>query len=424
MKSFLCWLVLLSLLAAHLFVAIAPGNRIYTQWSGGGDTRQYVELAENISAGRGYTFAGMPTALRAPLYPLLLAGLMRLSQNWAIWIRVLQLVAGIVTAILCGELADRWFGANAGVAGMVLALLSPTLLFFAGEILTESLAALLVVGFLLVLDSATRSESTDHLVTLGVLAGVAALCRFNTIALVPIALLTVFLSDRKNWKRATIVGMASLVILAPWIVHNEIVFHGRASYSTHGGLVAVEGVLMPEGRTQPGETEAILNALGLHSWNVETNTPKGQELRDEAALNEKAWHVAFHLWRETGLRLFPLWVNKIGAFWLSTDQIVGTGGLSSRARALRLVGSGIYLIILISALFGWRVLYRRDRKMAHVIVFYAAALTIFHLPLTMNTRLRVPLFDPLLCSLAAGGAYNHRAWFLPRSATSASVNKS
>jgi hypothetical protein len=45
--------------------------------------------------------------------------------------------------------------------------------------------------------------------------------------------------------------------------------------------------------------------------------------------------------------------------------------------------------------------------MAQAVFFYAVLLTAIHLPLTMNTRLRSPLFDPLLASLSAGAVVQY-----------------
>jgi len=62
-----------------------------------------------------------------------------------------------------------------------------------------------------------------------------------------------------------------------------------------------------------------------------------------------------------------------------------------------------YLVVLTLAVIGWFRLLTLQPGIARVLFFYAALLTVIHLPLTMNTRLRSPLFDPLLASLSAGG---------------------
>lgn len=389
---------------AHLGAAIVPGNRLTTPWSGGGDTREYVELARNLASGDGYTFAQQPTAFRAPVYPLLLAGLMRIAPtDWPLILRTLQFLASVATALLCGILAARWFGSQAKYVTVAIALLLPTLIYFTGEILTECFAALLSILFFVLLDAAETSGQTSTLLALGGVAGVAALERFNTIALIPIAVIAVFFCGPRNagrWFRAVAVAAAAMVVLAPWLIHNELSFHGQATYSTHGGFAAVEGIVMPLGRTQTGETEEIHRLLGWGNWDVETDSPVRPEFRNEPALNSQAWQVAFKLWKQESWRFIPLFANKLSAFWLSTDQVLDIPYLSLRGRLTRIAGVGIYLTVLALAVVGWLRLRARKPRVARTIASSAVVLTIFHLLLTMNTRLRVPLFDPLLAALA------------------------
>jgi 4-amino-4-deoxy-L-arabinose transferase-like glycosyltransferase len=406
---------------AHMAVIVVAGNRINTPWSGGGDTREYVEIAQNIIAGDGYTFAHEPTAFRAPLYPLLLAFLMRISPTyWPILLRILQFVASIATAIIGGELAARWFGGEYGLPSAVTVLLFPTMLFFSGEILTECFAALFVLAFLLALDTALKTEKLLPLATLGMLAGIAALQRFNTLPLIPIAVLAILiygLKDSFSWRRSALALIAATFALAPWLIHNQIAFHGKAFYSTHSGFAAVEGIIMPLGRTQPGETDAIKNVLGWGNWDVETNKPTRPGLRDEAALNDQAWQVASNLWRHAGWRVVSLFTEKFSAFWFSTDQILEVRSLSWRGRLARMAGVGVYWLALVAAIIGWSRLHSTNPCMAKSLILYAAVLTAFHLPVTMNTRLRVPLFDPLLATLAGCSIFQKlRTLGLPTSA--------
>src|ERR1043166_455807 len=87
-------------LIAHIVISVLSGNHLLNAWSGGGDIHQYADLAANIVAGDGFTFAHQPTAFRPPLYPLLLALLMRIaSYHWLIILHALQLLASLVTAI-------------------------------------------------------------------------------------------------------------------------------------------------------------------------------------------------------------------------------------------------------------------------------------------------------------------------------------
>jgi hypothetical protein len=227
--------------------------------------------------------------------------------------------------------------------------------------------------------------------------------------LIPIAALAILLfrgKARLSWKQSATAAIAATIVLAPWLIHNEIAFHGKASYSTHGGFAAVEGMIMPLGRTQSGETTAIKDVLGWGNWDVETNSPARPALRDEPALNAQALQVASTLWTTASWqRVAALFAVKFAAFWFSTDQILEVQSLSWRGRIARIMGVAFYWMALVAAAIGWSLLYRSEPRMAKSLFLYAVLLTAFHLPLTMNTRLRVPLFDPLVATLAGCSIY-------------------
>lgn len=385
-------------IAAHLAMALLPGKADFSALSGGGDTRAYVDLGHNLAAGKGFTYAGRPTAFRPPLYPLLLAGLMRVApDHWPILVRLLQFAASLGIAWICWRLGTHWFGEFAGRVSGLVALYSPMLLFFAGEILTECLAALFISAAFYCMSR----DSVSAAVLAGSLAGLAALTRFNAIPLLGIVPLAFWLRDR-HFRRAAVAGAACALLLLPWVLHNWSVF-GTPLYSTHGGFAAVEGVLMPLGRTQPGETGKLKAALGGWSLTeVETEQPVRPEHRDELALNAQAWDTARRLWAERGLSLLPIAGRKLAAYWLSTDQLLDLESVSPRGQLLRRLGVAFYWGLLGAACVGWWVLRKRQPWMAAVFLAYAVAMTALHLPLTMNTRLRVPLFEPLLAAAAGG----------------------
>ena len=416
------WTLLILGIAAHLGFALLGGNHLATPFSGGGDTEKYVLLAQNLLAGRGFGYAGVPTAFRPPLFPMILAALMWISPaHWLILLRALQFLASLLTAWLCGRLSARWFGATAGGAALVIGMLLPTQIYFTGEVLTECFASFLGIAFFLFFDEAVRTGRARALIGLGAIAGVAALERFNDAALAVIACSAVLLWSQASKaggerfapraRRALIAAVACGVVIAPWLVHTLVAFRGHALYSTHSGYAAVEGVIMPLGRTQPGESPFLRHTLGWINDDIENNSPARPEFRDEPALNRGAWRLAFSLWRKTGWGLVPIEFQKLAAFWLSADQIEFTQRLSWRNRALRATGVAAYWAVLLLGIAGWLRLRRTHRGIADALLFYALVLTALHLPLTMNTRLRSPLFDPLLASLAGGACAPLLRWF-------------
>lgn len=357
-------------------------------WGAGSDSGAYLTLAHNLATHAGLSFSGTPTAFRPPLYPLILAGTILLAPaHFLILVRLLQFGATLVTAWACGEMADLLGGSRLDAAA--LALWMPTLLFFQPEIITETFAVMLTALWF------ACWLRNDREVVLGGTAGILALLRFNSVPLV--ALGPALLLYRRQWRAAAVSASVGLVILSPWLMRNWMTF-GAPIYSTHTGFALVEGIVSPLGRTQPGETEALVRTLGWTQQSIETNAARG--VRDEIALNRKATHIALSRWRE----MPHSWGVKLAAFWLSYDQWSDTGGLSQRAKAVRRLGVLFYWFVLALAVVG---VARNIRQMWPLLAF-AIILTAMHLPLTMNTRLRVPLMEPLL--IAAACCAKPRAW--------------
>jgi hypothetical protein len=410
------WVLAIVGLLAHLIVAVIAGNHLSTPLSGGGDVPHYVTLAENLRNGDGFTYAHVPTAFRPPLYPLLLAAFMWLAPgHWVVLLHVFQFLVSLATAGVCALLAARWFGRGAGPIALAVALLLPTQIYFTGEVLTECTASLLGILFVMYLDSAVKTSRARDWILVGAIAGAASLERFNAAGLAIVTAI-VALGWPVNGLRQPVLTKQSLrslmlscascaVVLSPWIAHTAIAFHGKVLYSTHTGFAAVEGILSPTGRAQEGETTKITQILGWGNWSVETNTPVLPEFRDEVALNHQSLSVALELWRHVGWHLIPIMTEKIGAFWFSTDQTLHISMVSSRNRTLRRAGVAGYWAVLTLAVVGWFRLSTSQPGIARVVLFYTVLLTTIHLPLTMNTRLRSPLFDPLLASLSAGGLF-------------------
>ncbi len=418
-------------IAAHLYVAVVAGNYFSAPWSSEGDAREYVQLAHNLVAGDGFTYAHVPTAFRAPGYPYFLAALMWLAPaHWLILLRALQFAATLLTAWLCGRLAKNWFGETAGRAALVIALLLPTLLYFTGEILTECIAALLTIFYIMELNESAHTDGWKPLALLGVVAGLAALERFNAAMLAPIACGVVFLwlprprtlsggsglQFGKRASRALIVAASCGIVLAPWFLRTAIAFHGQALYSTDGGYAMVEGIVTPTNRTQLGETEAVKSALGWVHQDVESNAPRSPAMRDEVALDRHAWVVAKSLLRQTGWRLLPAAAMKLSVFWLGTDQFFHTSSFSRNSRIARRLGTVAYWAVLLAAIAGWFFLRESDPPMAAILAVCAVLISLAHVPFVMISRYRIPIADPVLCSLAGGGVAKFLSRFARRKA--------
>ena len=395
-----------SLIAFHALFVIAAGPTHLTFLSGGSDAPAYALTASNLLHHRGFTFAGMPTALFPPGYPLFLATAEKLFGWWYVLAtRWVQFFVCLGTAWICGRTSQALFGRAAGQAGFLAALLLPTQVFASAQILTECLATFFIALFLYAFVRELKRPSIRTEAGMGVAAVAASLIHFNAAALPLIAGVVIL---RYPGRRRCIAFAGTmvlpLVLISPWLVRNLIVFHGRVLYSTQTGFNAVQGILTPEGRTQVGDTQKLFRAMGWAVEQVETNNPARHLLPSEAVLNSRCLKLLPGLWEDLGWRAVPLLARKISNFWLSTDQLLDTRSFSVSSRLLRAVGVFGYWGILALAILGWFVLWRGWPRAANVLLAYAAIFTVLHLPLVMSTRIRFPLMDPLLAALAGGGA--------------------
>ena len=393
----------LSGLALRFVVLFLSGNRQVGPFSGVGDQIRYSTLADSINEGRGFTYAGQPTALRPPLYPLLLAASHSVfGSNYLLAVRIFQFLIGIAVAYLCFLVADGLFGIVAGAMAAAIALSLPTLVFISVELQTEQLAAFLTLLFLRSLLGETQRKKNAAL-GMGVTSGLVSLVRFNG-AILPIVGAFICLWSRRSLRHAVVVCIVAGLLLFPWIVRNAEVFHGSVFFSTHGGINLLEGVLTPDGRAQNGEGELIRQKIGWLHTDIEVNSPHRLLFPDEDQLDKQARIAAIAAWQDLDWKsVFRLLSRKVFNFWLSTDQLFGTKSFSPTQRKLRVAGVVVYWIVLVLAIVGWIQLFFSSRDLAITILCYAVIVTAAHLPFVMNTRLRIPFFDPLLTILAAGG---------------------
>lgn len=396
------------------------GNRQISSFSGVGDQIRYLTLADSIMQGRGFSYSGQPTALRPPLYPLALVGShMVFGSYYLVAMRVLQFVIGIVVAYLCVLLAEKFFGVEAGAMAGAFAIALPTLLLISIELQTEQFATFLVLLFLFCFLGEIQGKNHGA-IGMGITAGLAALVRSNCAILTVIGAIACLWS-RRRLKDALVVSCIAGLIVAPWLIRNAEVFHGKVLFSSHGGINLLEGVLTPDGRAQDGEDNRVRAAVGWLHTDIEQNDSHRLLFASEDQLERQARDAAIEAWKNLSWHSrLNLLTTKIATFWLSTDQLLDTRSFPPAQRVLRAAGVMIYWFVLAFALLGWESLFSSSRIVAFVILFYIVAITLAHLPFVMNTRLRIPFFDPLLAVLASGGLSLLTRKFQERSDRSAS----
>jgi 4-amino-4-deoxy-L-arabinose transferase-like glycosyltransferase len=318
--------------------------------------------------------------------------------------RIVQVVVAILTAWVCAQTAGQLWGEDSKWATFGFAMFMPTLLFFTPQILTEIFAAFFVALFLYFLVHPDRKEDWKSLVGMGVCAGLLMLLRFNAVFVPVVAAsgaLRMPLISLRSIKRALIPVAITAVVVSPWIIRNLVVFHGGILYSSQTGTTALQGALAPQGRTQAGESE-VWKRAGWWLSDIETDSLGRLQFPSEVELNRQAKHEAIRAWKALGFHAIPLLAKKVSYFWFSTDQLLSTASFSRGQRMLRAIGVLFYWATLGVAILGWFRLRKTASQTAYLLLLYCVAVTMLHLFFTMNTRLRVPFVDPLLCILVGG----------------------
>lgn len=392
-RNALVWFVAACAFTVRLGLVIWAGNAPESPITGGGDTFAYQALADSIANHRGLSYAGMPTALRPPLYPLFLVlGQFIADGHYRIFIRLAQLVLAVLTAVVCAQISRKLGGSTA--IAFAAALAAPTLIFFTAEILSETLAALIVAAFFYLV--VTRSSP----VWVGAAIGLGMLERFNLAALA-LAYVGYEFATKKPAHAARNValgGFLALAVVGPWFVRNLVVFQGKVLYSTHTGTNLLQGLITPDGRTQAGDNPKIQSAAGWSISQIETNSLGRAAFPPEPELDHIAMSAALAQLRHVSL--LTLAGRKLGFFWLSTDQLFATESFSLARRVERMAGVFGYWFLLALGIAGWKKLRFQHSDAALLVTVYALIVTAMHLPFVMNTRIRTPLIEPVLAILA------------------------
>jgi 4-amino-4-deoxy-L-arabinose transferase-like glycosyltransferase len=111
------------------------------------DPLYYQTLASLIAQGKGFVQPAaalnegmfVPTAHRAPLYPLVLAGVTKLGGTGPDALRLVGVMSGAGSIVALGFLGRRLAGARAGLLAAGLAAIYPTLIAADAALMTESL---------------------------------------------------------------------------------------------------------------------------------------------------------------------------------------------------------------------------------------------------------------------------------------------
>lgn len=342
------------------------------------DTWEYEEIADNLIAGHGYTYAVGPTvyvaAVSSPLYVLLTAAVYLVTQHSHAAMLALQCLFGGATAALAAWLAARASRTNAGwIAGIVVSL-EPALLVYSAELHPLSLDALGFTAAVCACVAMPNRPKVRRAALIGLLLGLVALTRSTVLSLVPIVLLWAnrFKGLRlQSWAACTLVVVA-LGVYSPWPIRNSLMlgqFVPGSSESTEwlwrGTNAAATGAsLTPDGRTMlasaaPEFQERIAAAAESERITIYRDAAAAYIAQHPVdAVRLYVVKLGAFIWQSqsTGLTYPPVWTT-LYEVWYTAILVFAAFGLWTSRRdplalpVLVLIVSWVVLIGLTQAVF-------------------------------------------------------------------------
>jgi 4-amino-4-deoxy-L-arabinose transferase-like glycosyltransferase len=277
---------------------------------------EYEEIASNLVAGRGYTYASPDGGTyvgsqSSPMYIAITAGVYLVSGHSHVAILVLQALLGGVTAALVAWLGARVFSRGAGFAAGMLVALDPALLIYAAELHSLTFDALANVALLCGTVAMPRRPGPVRLGGLGVAFGLAALTRATALVLLPVSLLWLC---RYRGVRLISLGAACMLLFgvlcyAPWPARNSVLLGQLMFGSSDSSEWFWRG-------NNPNATGASLAADGQRMLDLAP-----AEFRAEVAAADEAQRMTLYgdaaaqFVRADPWRTVGLFVMKLRDFW-------------------------------------------------------------------------------------------------------------
>ena len=362
------------------------------------DEREYLLLARNVAEGRGFAHLqpdGAPVPGehfgRAPIYPVLLAGIVRAAGmppdgDAALLrsVRIVQAALGGALVWLVAWLAGRAAGPAAAAAAAWLAAVYPPLVWTPAYVWSETLFSVLALGCAAVL-SLERRTSPAHAAA-GVLAGVAVLTRPAMLFFLPLA--AAWLAWRREWRGAVLFALACTLVVLPWTVRNVREYGRFVLVASEGGITFWTG----NHPLAVGEGDLAANPQ-LKRENVALRA-RHPGLTPEA-LEPVYYREALRFIREHPARW--AWLVARKAFYAVVPV-----GPSYRLHSALYFGASVasYLAVLPFALMGL-VRLARARRLPAPLLLLAASSFLVCLVFFPQERFRIPVVDPTLLVSAA-----------------------
>jgi hypothetical protein len=365
------------------------------------DEREYLALAESISAGRGFTYADdhdTGTAQqfgRAPAYPLFLAAIGAAAGPHDAAppaVKIAQAIVGGLGVWVIGLLARRAAGPAAGSAAAAIAAVYPPLVWMCAYVLSEAVYSTVALVAVLLLDLAIdRAEQFTNgswiqrggawSAAAGLTTGVAILLRPAMLFFLPLAAL--WLLRRRQLPLAAALVAVSLLVVAPWTMRNLRVYDRFVLVASEGGVTFWTG------------NHPLARGEGDLAANPDI---KAADLAFRAAhpgLSAEALEPLYYRTALDHIRTHPGWWAALLARKAFFTVVPAGPSYALHSTMYRGWSVGSYVLLLPFAVLGLRAWGRQPHRPEALYVLAASAILVC-LVFFPQERFRIPVLDPTL----------------------------
>jgi 4-amino-4-deoxy-L-arabinose transferase-like glycosyltransferase len=274
-----------------IFLSLAARSAVlrHNLWRLREDVDDYLRLAENLSQWNTLGSYDIPSAMRPPLYPLLLAPLYWLQEHLGLewgWrvsgIAVLHVGLGAATAVITYLLARRLeLGRWSLLAGALVAV-DPILLHHARLAMTETTAAFFVALSLYLLVVSDRQAGSVSSYSAGIALGLGMLCRTTIWAFAAVAIglggVLRGTTGRRHVEWMMFTLATALVVQLPWCVRNWRTSGHLVLTTVHGGYTLLLG-------NNEAYYEQVIETAPFSAWSRDALERWQGEMNIRAALD-------------------------------------------------------------------------------------------------------------------------------------------
>jgi len=390
------WIILLVSLIVRIAAVPLVHSSGYTS-----DEREYIAMAERILQGDGFIDTNGAYAVRAPLFPALLALVFGLSGYSLVVAHAAQCLCGVLVVYLvyrltCLLVGDRTTALNASI----VAALYPGMIIYSALLQTEMpYCCFVLAAFGLVYAMVDGGGGISKAAMMGLWCGLASLTRAVFLGFAPLLIAATAWMARWNLRKSANNGLVVLaalfVVVAPWTLRNYLLFSALVPVGSGAGDSFLTG-------NNPYATGTWRVLGGFEEWRMEQSLAHGLQRADSL---DEVHHAAVSgiLAREYIIshpgEIAALVVKKTQIFWIYPIDHNDESRLLQLGEVL--IDALLYVGVILGLVVAPRPLMRRLTPLIGACFFFWLTQVVLH----SEARFRLPLI-PILALFWGIGASN------------------